>query len=171
MRTHLDTSARRVTSSPTESNRHPMTCGLIRLLLLTSVLLLVATSGVGCSTFHRQWSQARKLPSNGLEGAWDGRWISDLNGHNGRLRCVIEPISNTQCRAKFKAHYWGILRFRYSVVLDLTTKDGTTTFKGDANLGYLAGGNYSYEGSSTSTEFQSTYKSRYDHGRFELKRP
>ena len=144
---------------------------LFRRLFIISVLLLHVTSSVGCSTYHREWTQARQRPLNGFEGAWDGQWISDVNGHKGRLRCVIEPVSKTQYRAKFKAHYWGILRYRYTALLDVATTDAAQTFKGDANLGYLAGGVYSYEGSSTSTEFHSTYKRRYDHGRFELKRP
>ena len=135
------------------------------------ILILLFTSQLGCSTYHQKWSEAKKLPPQGFEGAWDGRWISDVNGHNGRLRCVIEPVSGTRYRADFKAHYLGFLRFRHAAILEVTATNGVQNFKGTANLGYFAGGVYSYEGSSTPSNFFSTYKSRHDHGRFEVQLP
>jgi hypothetical protein len=50
-------------------------------------------------------------------------------------------------------------------------------FSGDNNLGWLAGGNYHYEGSADVTGdrqtdlFTCTYKSSADHGRFNMTRP
>ena len=53
-----------------------------------SLLLLVVT---GCSTFPYEWRQASKKPqpTNDITGRWEGRWLSDVNGHNGRLRCLL----------------------------------------------------------------------------------
>ena len=44
-------------------------------------------------------------------------------------------------------------------------------FDGEANLGTMAGGSYYYEGRATTTNLVSTYRSKYDHGRFEMQRP
>jgi len=44
-------------------------------------------------------------------------------------------------------------------------------FQGDENLGWLAGGVYHYEGRVSPTNFHSTYRSKYDHGTFEMGRP
>ena len=41
-------------------------------------------------------------------------------------------------------------------------------FRGEADLGWLAGGVYSYEGNSLRDDFYSEYHSEYDHGIFEM---
>lgn len=50
------------------------------------------------------------------------------------------------------------------------TKDGFT-FSGDQILSGIGGGLYHYEGKGTSSEFCATYRSRFDRGVFQLKRP
>ena len=134
------------------------------------ILLLLST---GCTTFHRDWTQAKsKVPTEtkSIEGAWDGKWVSDVNGHNGRLRCIIEQTQPHQYTARYRANYWGILRFGYSVPLELKSKTNGYVFTGEANLGKLAGGTYSYELKASPISIESTYKSNYDHGRFILQR-
>ena len=49
--------------------------------------------------------------------------------------------------------------------------DSAWEVNGEADLGKLAGGTYYYEGRITPTHFPSTYRSKYDHGSFELRRP
>jgi hypothetical protein len=62
--------------------------------------------------------------------------------------------------------------FGYTVRMEAqpSTND-SVAFHGSENLGVLAGGVYTYEGNATATSFFSTYKSKYDHGTFEMKRP
>jgi hypothetical protein len=74
-------------------------------------------------------------------------------------------------RARFRATYVGILHFSYAVPLTMRKHDGGWEFNGEANLGRLAGGNYYYEGRAAVTNLHSTYRSKYDHGTFELQRP
>jgi len=141
--------------------------------VLTATLAALALFQTGCSTFNRDWNQARKHPAQGIEGAWDGQWISDVNGHNGRLRCLIERPDGQGYVARYRANYWGILRFGYSVPLEVQPQstNGSWSFQGEANLGKLAGGVYRYEGSASTNQFQSSYHSKYDHGQFQLHRP
>jgi hypothetical protein len=49
--------------------------------------------------------------------------------------------------------------------------DHVLRFEGEADLGWLAGGVYRYDGQATPASFFSTYKSKYDHGTFQMKRP
>ena len=44
-------------------------------------------------------------------------------------------------------------------------------FSGEADLGYLAGGVYHYDGHADGTNFFSNYSSKYDHGTFQMTRP
>lgn len=142
-------------------------CVLACLIMLP--LLLVC----GCSNFNRDWKKAAQQPtsSNSVEGRWEGKWVSEVNGHNGTLRCLISREGDARCAARFHATYKTIFRFSYKVMLDIQPHYGGWEFNGEENLGKLAGGVYFYEGRASSTNFFSTYRSKYDHGIFEMHRP
>lgn len=142
-----------------------------RYLSLAGILLTLLLCG-GCS-FSRAWNQAGQTPPalNSIEGRWEGRWLSDHNGHTGRLRCVLSHKEDSTYSAYFRATYWKIFRYSYRVDLAFEQRDGVWHFRGDENLGWFAGGVYRYEGKVTSTNFHSTYESKYDHGTFEMGRP
>lgn len=127
----------------------------------------------GCSSFNHAWRQAssERRPENSIEGRWEGRWISDVNGHQGALRCLMTHETNLVYRARFRATYGGVLHFGYTARWEIQPHDMGWEFNGEADLGKFAGGSYYYEGRATTTNLVSTYRSKYDHGRFELERP
>ena len=136
---------------------------------LLGLLLLIT----GCSSFHREWRTvgATSPASQGLEGAWDGTWLSDHNGHTGRLRAIITRLNEKEYHARFHASYLRVLSFGQAVNLRVR-KDGTNfVFAGEADLGKAYGGVYSYEGSATAYAFKSTYKCSIDFGTFRMERP
>ena len=136
--------------------------------------VLTVTLTMGCSTsFNRQWNKAvaQPIPANGVEGPWMGEWISDVNQHHGKLRCVMTKEEEGKYKAYFHATFWKIFRYSYSTILNGEDLTNMTHFKGEKDLGWLAGGVYRYEGHATPTNFLSTYKSKYDHGTFEMIRP
>ena len=137
---------------------------------LTGVLL---GATCGCSTFNRAWREAEYRPAeaNSLVGPWEGHWRSEVNGHHGKLRCVISRRADGECAAWFRANYLTMLRFGYTVRLRVEHRDGAWHFVGEENLGKLAGGVYRYAGWATHTEFHATYDSATDRGRFEMCRP
>lgn len=143
----------------------------INLLCLGSLLLTAS----GCSGFHRAWkveqSQAQATTSEALTGAWEGTWLSDANGHHGRLRALITQNPDGTYHAWYHAKYKRILSFAYSVDMEVHAITGGHTFKGEANLGRLAGGVYTYEGTATNGIYNATYDSKYDHGVFKMERP
>ncbi|MBL9168303.1 MAG: hypothetical protein JNN07_11225 [Verrucomicrobiales bacterium] len=138
---------------------------------LACCLLLIL--GSGCSSFNRHWKEAAQNPSSspGLVGAWDGTWVSEASGHQGRLRCLIQQQSATHYQAWFRANYARIFNVGYKVSLQVRSTEDRQVFQGEANLGSLVGGVYTYEGYATATNLFSTYRCRIDHGRFELNRP
>jgi hypothetical protein len=141
--------------------------GKLVLLVLTAVLLC------GCSTFNRDWKKAARqpVPAGSIEGRWDGKWLSGVNGHTGRLRCLLTRGDDRRYQARFRATYWKVFRYSYAVSLRFEPREGEWHFTGDEDLGKLAGGIYHYEGRATATDFFSTYQSKYDHGTFQLQRP
>jgi len=138
------------------------------LFVLLGVLLLC-----GCSSFNRAWQQAGTQPAstNSVTGRWEGRWLSDANGHNGALRCIVSEREDGLYDARFRATYMKVLKFGYTVPLSVVESNGVWQFTGQEDLGSMAGGMYHYEGHASPTEFRSTYRSESDHGVFEMTRP
>jgi hypothetical protein len=127
----------------------------------------------GCSTFNRDWKKAAQQPTSpgSIEGRWEGKWVSEVNGHAGKLRCLLSWKGDEHCAARFRATYRKWFRFTYTVTLEVQPHYGGWEFSGEENLGKLAGGIYYYEGRASPTNFFSTYRSKYDHGTFEMHRP
>src|SRR5262245_12468404 len=135
----------------------------MRKLTLVSLLALFL---IGCSSFNREWKSAvGHPPSNSdISGAWEGRWLSDKNGHTGKLRGVFRKADAEHYNAHFHATFWKIFHATYEVPLRYEEKSGAVLLTGEADLGKLSGGIYKYEAKATSTEFSSNYTSKYDHG-------
>jgi hypothetical protein len=123
------------------------------------------------SDFKRRWKQDMPQPTaaNGLQGRWQGEWISEANGHHGALRCLLTRGAAGDYQAAFHATYANFLRVCYTVPLHGEWNDGKLKLEGDADLGPLAGGIYRYQGDANETEFICAYKCKYDHGTFRMK--
>lgn len=139
-----------------------------KFVVVLAVLLLT-----GCSSFQSEWKTALTQPreTSDISGAWEGKWLSDKNGHTGKLRAILKKSDADHYDAHFHATFWKILRATYRVPLRYDEQNGVYTLSGESNLGRLAGGAYTYQAEATPTRFFSTYKSKYDHGTFEMERP
>lgn len=137
-------------------------------LLLASVLPLVS-----CSTaFHREWRQAvAQEPRTGVEGAWEGTWRSDANGHHGRLRCVVSP---GDAAGNHTFHYhatWAdTLSGSYHATHRVQPMGKGFVFEGNHRLPDWAGGLYTYQGSVKGNDFAASYRCPKDHGTYRMKR-
>ncbi len=138
-------------------------------LILASAALLTA----GCSSFSREWRAAEQPAADpaGIAGRWTGTWQNTNNTHSDRMRAVVTPVSATEYRVHFHAKYRKVLGFKYSATFHGETKEGVFVFRGEEDLGVLAGGLYRYTGRIQPTNFFSTYDSKYDSGTFTLHRP
>ena len=134
----------------------------------------------GCSSFNREWreAEARPVQAQGITGLWEGRWKSEANGHHDKLRAIVTVADTNLYNVKFDAAFKHWLTLFITIHADYTVRmeagpstNGTVAFHGSENLGFLAGGLYTYEGRADATHFFSTYKSKYDWGTFEMKRP
>lgn len=135
-----------------------------------SVAIFLVILCSGCSSFNREWRQAPTTATDPVEGRWKGRWVSSSNGHNGALRCLISKLDDETYQCRYRANYQWILRFDYAMPLTVREQDGVYHFTGQADLGTLAGGIYTYEGSIAGKDFRANYNSRYDCGVFEMSR-
>jgi hypothetical protein len=141
------------------------------LAALTVTLALLAT---GCSSFHRQWKSAAAAPAPGLEGAWEGTWLSHSNAHTGRLRAVVTRTAAGDYETRFRATFWKLFSGGYTVTLRATPCDGGWRLEGREDLGrwlFWEFGEYEYAGEATTNRFDCVYRSQQDHGVFQMERP
>lgn len=140
--------------------------------ILYNLSHLLAAFFTNSKQFHQEWTRYTTDIShrNDISGRWRGKWQSDVNRHSGELKCLISRIDSGHCRAIFHATYWRILRVCYSVNLSVELVDGRFKFRGETDLGRLAGGVYYYDGEATSSEYVSSYKCQYDHGSSHMSR-
>jgi hypothetical protein len=137
-------------------------------------LAFAAVLFTGCAGFNKDFKKAAAAgpwPPNDITGAWEGTWKSDANGHSGRLRCIMTQTGPAQYNARFKANYKKILGFEYTVPLNVQRDERSYKFTGEADLGSLAGGEYTYKGAANPAKFFSTFDSPSDHGTFQMERP
>lgn len=147
-------------------HRHLNTATVATWLLVALLSFLVS----GCSTFNRDWRRHAPASTDDFEGRWRGSWHSDANGHHGELRCIVSQLADTRYETRYRASYLGILRFEYSLPVEVSRDDGVISFTGQADLGTLAGGLYTYKGSVTGDTFRAMYESKRDYGTFQMDR-
>lgn len=146
-------------------------------ILTLAVLLLSLSALTGCA-FESHWTAAGKLPTPdmSIEGRWIGTWKSEPSGHGGGLRCIVTQSDAKTFHAEFKATYGWLFTYSYGMTMNIKASDGTTPpavvyFFGKENLGWWAGGVYTYDGKATTTSFFCNYKSDSDQGVFQMSRP
>jgi len=119
--------------------------------------------------FNRRWNEPPARPE-GLEGRWQGEWVSEANGHRGALRCLMTKARDGGYEAAFHATYARFLAVAYTVTLQGAAEGGKWRLEGQADLGQLAGGVYHYKGDGDESAFDCAYRCAYDHGTFHLRR-
>lgn len=135
-------------------------------------LLLLATALVGCGGFDKEFKAlASQPPPNDVSGAWIGTWQNTNNSHGGDLYAIVVEASPGVYFTSFKATYGKFMTFKTHATLRGTTRGGTAHFQGEEDLGWLAGGVYTYDGYATPQEFFSTYTSKNDEGTYTMRRP
>jgi hypothetical protein len=138
------------------------------------LLLTLGAIGLGapaCSSFERDWEGAAAVaPASDLEGRWQGTWLSAVNGHSGGLRCLVTRRESGAYDARYHATYGCCFSFEYTVELTAAPHGAGYILRGSADLGWLAGGVYSYETTVEGGKLRSTYTSEADHGTYEMTR-
>src|ERR1700743_1983965 len=87
--------------------------------------------------FHRRWKQsaAMRLAPGGLEGRWEGEWISEANGHRGALKCLLTRKPEGDYEAMFHAVYAKVLTVCYTIPLRGKFDGSKLLLKGKSDLG------------------------------------
>lgn len=178
---------------------HQLTTNKLRLIACSKRSVIVVALGLtlllgGCSSFESKWETAlaqgtpdlaQPAPvaptgSPTIAATWKGMWHSEPSGHEGQLRCIVSLLPHTgketSVTRRYAFHFhalWGWdFPAEYTIemnVMDPAEAGQPITFEGEQDLGFLAGGVYRCEGKIEGDQFKATYKSKYDHGTFEMK--
>jgi hypothetical protein len=108
-----------------------------------------------------------KVPE--VTGKWTGRWESETHkGHGGGLTCEAVESGKDKWEANFTAEFGKTKS--YKVKLEGTPGDGKVVFGGKVDLGKDDGGEFTWTGRATETEFSGEYQSTEDKGSFKMTR-
>jgi hypothetical protein len=140
--------------------------------------LLVMGLMAGCATpgFDRDYRRAvaeyAAGGAEGIEGPWEGRWLSEGSGHEGRLRCLVRAEEGEEGRHEFR--YWAswgkIFRGTFPVQFPVEKRlDGSYGVTGEASLGRW--GSYRQEGEVREGVFEARYEAMRERGVMEMARP
>lgn len=143
----------------------------VRIRGLVAAGLLLLASGC-CSGFTRDFREAQRYcpPQQGLEGVWEGTWLSHSNGHNGQLQAIITRCDDHHYHARFRATFMKCIPYESEALLHVSQQGDTFYFSGEEDLGWLAGGVYRYDGYANACNFHSNYCADRDHGIFTMRR-
>lgn len=137
-------------------------------------LLFTACLLASCSTaFKQKWRTALKAgPKPGVEGAWQGTWVSAANGHHGNLRCVVGPVKHAQGDHEFHYHatWKGLIGGAYRADHRVQAAKKSWTFTGEHDMPKWAGGRYTYGGTIKGDSFSACYHCAKDKGTFQMQR-
>jgi hypothetical protein len=138
---------------------------LVRSLLLNAaVLVFVAV----CTQTRMGWGAEPEREIN-LAGQWSGTWRDCQSGHHGPLNAKLCRIDDCRYRAVFSGRFWGVVPFRYGMVLEVVGREGDRVLlSGSKHVGIS--GEFECCASGTECELTASFKSKRYNGVFELKR-
>jgi hypothetical protein len=143
-----------------------------RTLIVLAIVL--ATAGTGCtpfSNFNRECACAARHRGPDPAGCWEGCWASHTTPHKGKLNAVITRCDACHYHIRFHTTFFKIFQAEYEIdVTGYDRGDGVYVFSGQKDLGKVVGGVFTFNGTTTATDFHATYRSCKDHGVFVMKR-
>tara|TARA_R110002096_G_scaffold16106_29_gene55198 strand:- start:14715 stop:15152 length:438 start_codon:yes stop_codon:yes gene_type:complete len=137
-----------------------------------SIVLAVLLSSCAGPRFHKQWEAALNDPSEpgSIAGAWEGSWLSEKNGHTGKLKAIVDETGENTYKFLYWATWGPGMRGTFQIDCEGEEKGGVTTVRGKKKLGPF--GTYQHAAEITETDFDATFSSEKENlGTFELIRP
>lgn len=115
-------------------------------------------------------SFAQTVPAGpDVSGRWSGYWVSDTNGHTGPLHARFTPKGDDAYRVTYRGRFAKVIPFRYATTMDVIGRDdGVVVLSAERSLGPF--GTFRTTATVTGTNFDATFTSRRDSGRFVLQK-
>jgi hypothetical protein len=102
-----------------------------------------------------------------LSGQWSGYWLSEKSGHTGPLHCNFKQLDAETYRVRFHGRFAKVIPFWYSTKMHVAgATDGAILLSASQNLGLF--GTFQMTAAATGSDFDASFTSRSDNGRFVL---
>lgn len=131
--------------------------------------LAAALTFVAVFTTSPVISEDKTNSSPNISGAWSGTWRDCKSGHQGPLQASLCRIDETSYRAIFGGRFWGVVPFRYTVILHVVAQTGGhVQLAGSHCVGFS--GEFCYKATVSECNFHAEFTSKRYNGRFEMAR-
>jgi len=138
-----------------------------KIAAIVFALLVLCFAKPCCSQISGTYSEPIRFSSG---ERWQGNWLSQRSGHQGKLSATFRRINDHQIRADFRGTFAKIIPFRYPARLNIVHEEpGLMILSGRKRLGPIMG-EFRYEAIITPRHFSSTYRSKRDWGNWTLSR-
>jgi hypothetical protein len=139
------------------------------------VISMLAVALTGCNNGNESGESAPPPEKSGkkeqlqVAGKWSGTWESSGHkGHGGGLTCEAIESGKQKWEATFTAEFGKTKA--YKVKLEGKPGDGKVVFGGKVDLGKDDGGEFTWTGQATATDFTGEYDGGGDKGSFKMTR-
>lgn len=130
---------------------------------------LTLRAAIGAALVSCVLLSAAPVRATDLSGTWSGTWNSERGRHHGPMTATLCRLDEQSYAATFRGRFFRIMPFQYSTVLNVDEDGDVVKLSGSSYLGRLFG-TFSFEATATATNFDATYTSCKDWGRFCLER-
>jgi hypothetical protein len=156
--------------SEVDAKGRPMAESITVQLSRSSAVLRLLSLAALCSLPSLGFAQAPPAPSvPDLAGKWSGYWVSDKNGHHGPLHAKFRPQGCGAYRVTFGGRFAKVIPFRYTTTMNVVgAGGGAVTLAAERRLGPM--GTFRTLALATGTNFDATFTSPRDRGRFVMSR-
>src|SRR5687768_4652302 len=109
----------------TERNFYHGVIYMHRIVWVMICVLGVGLTGCASYKFSRQWKAAAAREKGcAICGKWAGTWVSEVNGHHGKLRAIIMQNPDGTYRARYHATWAKVLWYNIEATLRPVEKAG-----------------------------------------------
>lgn len=138
-----------------------------------SLALAALLSSCAGPRFNKQWEAALAEQSDSpasITGPWEGTWLSEKNGHTGKLRAIVDETGEDTYNFLYWATWGPGIRGTFQIDCEGEETNGVTKVRGEKKLGPF--GVYGHDAEITPKDFDATFSSEKENlGTFEMSRP
>ena len=125
---------------------------------------------LGSKRFEVDWDRFQGRSKQGIQGCWNGKWISSEKRKEWPLKCIMTRIAPGTYLASFSRQVGEFFSVGYEIQLSVLEERERFQIEGAADFGRFSGGVHHLKGSGTVSSVECEYRSARDNGKIKLAR-
>lgn len=120
--------------------------------------------------FKTEWTRFAARNSQGIQGCWQGTWVSSDRGKSWPVKCIFTRIAPGTYIATFSRRYFDLLPVSHELQLRVVEGKEKYELEGAADLGKWSGGVHHFQGIGSRHSISCQFHSPKDNGELRLSR-